>query len=144
MSAPLLFLAYASNASVPFSATALVDLLAVCRRNNARNDVSGMLLYCGGNFLQALEGPQDAVRATLQRISIDPRHSSIDILLEETPQQRIFADWSMAFEEVGGLHLEKHPGASTYLMGDRRSPRSAGANDHDVFEFFASFRENMR
>lgn len=144
MPSPLLFLAYASSASIPFSATALVDLLAVSRRNNARNDVSGLLVYCGGNFLQALEGPEDAVRATLQRITGDNRHGAIDILLEEKPQQRIFADWSMAFEEVGALDLQEHPGANSYLLGDRRSQRATGANDHDVFEFFASFRENMR
>lgn len=144
MSSPLLFLAYASNATVPFTAKALLDLLAVSRRNNEQSDVTGMLLYRGGNFLQALEGPPDAVRATIQRISNDPRHSSIDVLLEEAAPERIFADWSMGFEEVGSLDLNRHSGANTYLSGDRNRPLRLVTEDHDVMEFFTSFRENMR
>ena len=63
------FVAYASSASTDFSPEELTDLLAVSRARNAAAGVTGLLVYKGGNFLQALEGPEDAVRATMQRIS---------------------------------------------------------------------------
>ena len=63
-----------------------------------------MLVHKGGNFLQALEGPEDAVRATMQRISHDQRHRSIIKLHEGYHDERLFREWAMGFEDVGGLN----------------------------------------
>ena len=144
MPQPLLFLAYASNASVSFSPGALVDLLAVSRRNNERARVTGMLLFRGGNFLQALEGPEESVRSTFERIAADLRHGSVGILLEEPLEARVFADWSMAFEDLSTLDLATHPGASRYLHPTGNGEQARMTNDHHVIEFFTSFRANMR
>ena len=84
----LLFIAYSSNASVPFNADSLAELLAVSRRNNERAGVTGMLLYRGGNFLQALEGPTSAVRTTFERIAQDSRHRTVAILFEEMMDEK--------------------------------------------------------
>ena len=144
MPPPLLFLAYASNASVAFTPPALVELLSVSRRNNDLAGITGMLLYRGGNFLQALEGPPDAVRETFKRISHDVRHRGIGMLLEEERDHRLFAEWSMAFQEVREADLDRHPGASAYLSRGAEALDAAPAQDHDVFAFFDSFRKNMR
>lgn len=76
-------------------------ILGSARRNNAANDVSGMLLFCDGNFLQLLEGPPQAVEKTLERIASDARHKDINVLLRETADERSFANWSMGFDRVG-------------------------------------------
>ena len=64
----LTHLVYISSARRLFTTEELRDLLAVSRRNNAREDVTGMMLYRGGSFMQVLEGPQDAVLDLYQRI----------------------------------------------------------------------------
>lgn len=46
-------------------------------RHNLENGITGMLLYSGGNFIQVLEGDQDKVGETYERILADPRHISL-------------------------------------------------------------------
>ena len=54
-------LVYASSAVDMFSMEELVCLLERWRPKNAALGVTGMLLYKGGNLIQALEGEADAV-----------------------------------------------------------------------------------
>jgi hypothetical protein len=57
-------LIYVSSAVRAFTAAQLRELLVVCEKNNRRDQVSGMLLYKGGNFMQVLEGPESSVPLT--------------------------------------------------------------------------------
>lgn len=141
MPSPSYFLAYASSASQPFSPQQLVDILAVSRANNERDGITGLLLYRGGNILQSLEGPESQVRETMLRISRDPRHRAVETLYEGYHDARLFGDWSMAFEDVSKLDPSAHPGLNGYLLRDRSVPLVTSDPDHDVFEFFQSFRE---
>jgi len=79
---PRLFLVYVSSATLPFSGEDLRALLATCRENNAELGVTGMLLYKDGNFMQVLEGDEQAVRGLYARIAADPRHGG-EITLQE-------------------------------------------------------------
>ena len=49
-------ISYLSKASSPMSAEQLVSLLQQCHRNNTARDVTGMLFYGNGTFLQVIEG----------------------------------------------------------------------------------------
>jgi hypothetical protein len=64
------------------------------RRNRAVG-LTGLLLVVQGNFVQALEGNIDEVRATYARISIDPRHNDLHIISQGTVEQRLFGEWNM-------------------------------------------------
>ncbi len=74
------------------------DLIATCRRNNARLNLTGMLHYNGDHFIQVIEGGRVEVSALYHAIARDPRHSNIILLSCEDVRERIFPDWSM------GLH----------------------------------------
>ena len=89
---------YISTARAIYSAAALQDILRVSRRNNAAVDVTGLLVVGGRRFLQALEGPKDAVSATFDRIAGDARHFAIVKLGDTAITARSFAQWSMGFE----------------------------------------------
>jgi len=52
----MLSIVYVSSATRPLEENELLDMLKTCQRNNARTNVTGLLLYKGGNFMQALEG----------------------------------------------------------------------------------------
>lgn len=67
---------------------------AAIRRNRAVG-LTGLLLTVQGNFIQALEGNVDAVRATYAQISLDPRHHDLHIISQGPAAQRLFGDWNM-------------------------------------------------
>ncbi|MGE0746800.1 MAG: BLUF domain-containing protein [Rhodospirillales bacterium] len=93
-------LLYVSSATVRISDAMVEEILAVSRRNNAGASVTGMLLTCGDNFFQVLEGGEAAVDETFARIGRDRRHRRVDVLLRLPAEQRMFAEWSMGFENL--------------------------------------------
>lgn len=101
MTADLFSLTYSSTAAVPFDDDALAQLLEASRVSNVATDLSGLLLYRKGRFLQVLEGPEPAVRDAIDRIGNDPRHRDVRILVAEPIEKRRFADWTMGYEPIG-------------------------------------------
>lgn len=97
----MLQMTYISTARAPITRSHCVEILSASRINNRRVGVSGLLVASDRRFLQALEGPTDAVRATFARIAADPRHYALVILSERYQESRQFGDWAMAFERGG-------------------------------------------
>lgn len=75
-------------------------ILAVARRNNAAAQVTGMLVYLDQGFLQILEGPHDSVQKIYDQIAKDERHTGLLVLMDHDVPARLFADWSMGFEQL--------------------------------------------
>jgi hypothetical protein len=94
---------YTSTAAEDFSTTALRRLLLGARTRNRALGVSGMLVFHGGTFLQALEGEQRAVSEIFASILSDQRHRDI-VVLHRGPgfDQRVFGGWSMDFADFNG------------------------------------------
>lgn len=100
-------LVYVSENSVSHNARAvggeemlqaeIEQILAASRRNNVRVDVTGALMFNTGCFAQVLEGPQEAVQDTFERIQCDMRHRKVAVLAFEPTDERRFAQWSMAY-----------------------------------------------
>jgi len=91
---------YVSAATVPFSDQQLEELLQKSRRNNVAADITGMLLYKDGTFMQSLEGPELAVKTLLAKIRSDPRHRKFTVLMEGPIVERSFETWSMGFKKI--------------------------------------------
>ena len=70
-------LIYCSQACQDFDPDLLVDLLRQARATNERSGLSGMMLYCSRSFLQLLEGDEDALAETYERIRADRRHTNL-------------------------------------------------------------------
>lgn len=96
--APIEQILYISTVS-PSEMVNLNAILAVARRNNSANDITGLLMFNGKRFLQVLEGPSEAIDATFERIRRDPRHRGQVLLARKTIPQREFGDWSMGFRD---------------------------------------------
>lgn len=111
----LIHLIYVSTAPVPASAATLEEILAVSSRNNERDGVTGMLLYAGGTFMQVLEGEDEAVDATHQRIERDARHTGV-ILLERAPiSERSFSRWSMGYRRISAAEAAAEPAYAPFF-----------------------------
>lgn len=108
-------LVYVSSAIHPFSNAELVELLKKARARNAAINVTGMLLYNDGNFIQALEGEEAAVRQLYARISADPRHRGTEVVIDEVIPERTFAEWSMGFRDLSDAQTQALPGFSQIM-----------------------------
>ena len=97
---------YVSTAVQAFSTADLAQLLDISRQNNAAREVTGMMLYKDGNFMQAIEGEEADVRALYDKLHLDPRHTRILTLLEEKISERQFGDWSMGFKILDDTTVE--------------------------------------
>lgn len=95
----LVRLLYASRA-VDTSPSALEDILKVAREHNLDHGITGVLVYQGGVFLQALEGGRRAVNDLFGAIQRDPRHKDVELLLFEEIVQRSLCGWAMGLVDV--------------------------------------------
>ncbi len=73
----------------------LAGILLDARRCNTRDGVTGALICRSDIYLQFLEGPEDAVKATLARITDDDRHTDVVVHVSEPAPIRLFGDWAM-------------------------------------------------
>lgn len=90
-------LCYVSTANEPASDQHLTEMLGRAKLRNSGAGVTGMLLYVGRNYCQALEGPRAEVRAIFEKIAKDARHRDMHVVLETGGSVRDFPDWSMGF-----------------------------------------------
>ena len=97
-------LIYNSSAKHEFLPSDLKALLMDARLRNREVNVTGILVYYAGRFLQALEGEQAAVETIFSRIEKDARHGDIRVLSRNATvgKRRMFGDWSMAFADTAG------------------------------------------
>jgi hypothetical protein len=105
---------YTSVATAKLSEQQLEQLLSQARAKNIQHQVTGILLYRGGSFMQVLEGPSENVDAIYASIIKDSRHKNVVTLCDSPIAERDFAQWAMAFngkedEHVEGLSDFLHP-----------------------------------
>lgn len=93
-------LVYSSIATKEFWPDDLFALVEKSRRRNAERAITGMLLFCEGEFLQLIEGPEPAVRELFAAVELDQRHRSVRVLLAARCEERNFPDWTMGCERL--------------------------------------------
>ncbi|MNL34573.1 Blue light- and temperature-regulated antirepressor YcgF [compost metagenome] len=89
-------LVYVSHAVEDISYTDIRNILEVSRKNNAQENITGLLVFREGFFLQLLEGTEEAVKKVLGNIMMDDRNHSLRVLIEANGE-RLFGEWSMAY-----------------------------------------------
>ena len=95
--AVLMQLVYSSVATEPMPKSKLYKILVHARVNNKLSDVTGLLVFVEGTFLQVLEGKPEVIASILEKISDDHRHKNINILYKTNIEQRTFPSWQMAY-----------------------------------------------
>lgn len=139
---PLISLVYASSAAYLFSDDELVDLLEDSVRCNKQAGISGLLLYKDSNFMQVIEGPEEAVMELYGRIHQDPRHKDILLLLKQTIPARQFADWRMGFVNIDRFSEAELPGFSAFLT-DSFLAETYRKNPQRAYMLLLSFRDTL-
>lgn len=117
---PVFQLIYRSTANAYFTDDDLILLLRQCRTKNIEKNVTGLLLYGHGNFIQLLEGEEEIVYDLYSnRIALDSRHRNPIVLHRNFAPKRLFKDWSMAFQPLNSERVRD-------LSGYREPERSSG------------------
>lgn len=131
----MLQLAYISS-STTRGVDGLDGILAVSRRNNARDGITGLLYADGVRFLQVLEGEPAWVESAFERIREDARHRGVVILSRREIAAREFGGWDMAarrpdadgtafMERVERLVVNASPAIRGTFAGLAKVPRAA-------------------
>jgi Sensors of blue-light using FAD len=139
MPADLVSLVYFSHARRRFDEAALLALLRVARANNARDGITGMLLYHDGNFIQALEGPRAAVERTFARIRANEAHDGVVATSVMPIDARQFAEWSMGFLASSALSAEEKRSVNDFL----RKPAGETIGHSVAWSMLATFRNGI-
>ncbi|WP_442499525.1 phosphate-starvation-inducible PsiE family protein [Methylobacter sp. sgz302048] len=93
-------LIFASTALKDWNAEELLGLLKICRTNNSARDITGALIYLHRTFFQILEGDEQAVDETFEKIQKDTRHKDVTQIERKPIAERDFPYWSMGFEKL--------------------------------------------
>lgn len=136
-------LVYVSSAVRLWTDKALAALLRTSRANNEAAGVTGMLLYQGGNFIQAIEGPEASVKALEARIQADPRHRGVIVLAEGFVPERHFPEWTMGFQRMEGVLGAGEEGQSP-AWGRGITPEALVGTPGRALTLLRSFRQATR
>ncbi|MCM8533246.1 MAG: BLUF domain-containing protein [Lentisphaeraceae bacterium] len=88
-------LIYASKSVTNFDFKSIKELSTKAAANNKSLDVTGLLIYGEGKYIQILEGSQEEVNRLFLKISTDKRHADIVLLNYCKAIGRQFPQWNM-------------------------------------------------
>ena len=97
-------------------------ILAQAQQNNARNGITGALIFNHNYFLQSIEGARPIINELLRKLIKDDRHFSLQIIECCEVEQRRWNKWSMKYlipsEDNKELALKYSTGTqfNPYLM----------------------------
>ena len=137
------YLVYASSATRLLSEEELLEILHISRTNNPEKEITGLLLYHDGNFIQALEGPEENVRAVYNKIVSDKKHYDVHLLMQGYSEERLFPNWAMGFQNIDKLKPEENPGLSDFLTEPFNSEELT-KNPHRVYIMLLTFRDSLK
>ncbi len=87
---------YCSHATPAMQPDDMSKIIQLSEKHNPQLEVTGLLTYGGGMFLQWLEGPHHAVHELMGWIRKDPRHECILQLHSASGlDNRLYPNWSM-------------------------------------------------
>lgn len=130
-------LLYRSNSRIvgtPEEVEAIVTgLVEASNHANAAIGVTGALLMLKYTFIQALEGPPDALEQVFERICCDLRHQHVKVIEFAPIETRLFGAWGMTkvisyrsadaeHDPFAGLERAFAPEAILPVMRDHLTP----------------------
>lgn len=136
-------LTYKSIATAAPRPSDLDVLVTRARQRNRSLDVTGMLLFEDGCFLQTIEGPPKALATLWSSIQRDARHNHIEVLSEHMVPARLFSNWDLLLsdrlDDVPSTTPKTPPAVADYLA--RVVELALNADDLALNALIASFAD---
>ncbi|MDR2154331.1 MAG: BLUF domain-containing protein [Burkholderiaceae bacterium] len=99
----LVRLLYAGRAADP-GATVVQDIFDTASAHNRASGITGILVYGGGIFMQAIEGGRQAISNLYGVIQRDARLKDVILLHYEEIVERRFGAWSMGLVDTSRIN----------------------------------------
>lgn len=93
----MLRLIYTSKIAKSIAADDIEGIIRSSRAYNARAAVTGLLISNFDCFFQVLEGPDILVKLLFDKIKLDPRHESVQLVASSQTRHRMFPEWTMGY-----------------------------------------------
>ncbi|MEI7456392.1 MAG: BLUF domain-containing protein [Nitrosomonadales bacterium] len=138
----LIHLIYVSSACGMKSDAELELILESAVRHNAAQNITGMLLYANGSFMQVLEGDALAVDETYARVVSDSRHGNIFLLERDEIPARSFSQWHMGFRSLSTSYLNAHPAYADFFSRDFAAEK-LGVQHELALQMLYTFAKNQ-
>lgn len=137
------YLIYISSATKLLDEKELDGILKSSRQNNLKDDITGMLIYIDGNFIQLLEGEEKTVNHAYSKIKKDHRHTGIIKIKEGPAENRLFPEWSMGFKSMS---VEEYGDVSGFKNIKEAAFRKNfdDSSEHPALIVLKSFMKNNR
>ncbi len=91
---------YLSSSTSDLTEEELSRILSTSRANNNAVNITGVLLYGKGSFIQVLEGEKLRIEGLFSKIKEDIRHTGVILLLSMDIFERNFPAWRMGFKKM--------------------------------------------
>lgn len=138
----MITITYVSSAIQLFNTSELHMLLQKSREANLKHGITGMLLYNAGSFMQAIEGPDAAIKQLYLNIQRDKTHHMVTTLVEQQISERAFPEWSMGFNDLTALGRPSVEGF-THFLQDWRDRDEYSHSASYAKKLLQTFRENQ-
>jgi hypothetical protein len=81
-------------------------ILASCKKNNGKVDITGVLLYSETQFIQYLEGAYNEIISLYDKIKLDDRHKNVSLIASAPIKARTFPSWQMGAKKFDTQSIE--------------------------------------
>lgn len=129
---------YVSIATQEMSEEDLKKILKVGRANNKEADITGMLLYRDGFFIQAIEGEEAQVDTLYNKVIQDSRHTNHLLIYRRPIEKRIFSEHMMSAADLNVELFKDVEGFSDFMQ--RPTPEFMEQCTTEVEELLALFK----
>jgi|GEM_PF-2742475 len=98
-------LIYRSEKTSSFPESELQSMMQKFREPNKAREITGILFYIDGHFIQCLEGSEANIEQLLSNIIHDSRNTALKVLNDRILTERRYPTWWMGFRSMSANEL---------------------------------------
>ena len=110
----------------------LSSILRTARKTNAELNITGIMSYRNGHYIQVLEGGDRAVDQIFSKIATDSRHEQVTMLFESQISERAFPNWTMKLVES----VDKDTNFLDFITNNGDQVSNLDANSRELLTHF--------
>jgi hypothetical protein len=139
----LTHLLYVSTIAPTVDPNGVMAIHTESQLKNAARDVTGLLLYGRGNFMQLLEGDAATVTSLYARICRDPRHRDVRTLYSGPARRRLFPTWNMGLVVLDHTQSPVDRARLEALLEAANRPDATATSGQKVLQLLKDFRTQL-
>ncbi|MBC7785321.1 MAG: BLUF domain-containing protein [Burkholderiales bacterium] len=135
-------LIYVSRCTSALTSEVLSEIVARSEKSNAARNITGVLMCCGPNVIQLLEGDPAEIEVVFQKIALDPRHTNVECLLRKDARKRMFPEWGMGVADLNSRTMLNR-GRLMRLVDDIRGQYDTAGLNVEARVILNDFRQQL-